>query len=148
MNPRSTPRMPSGFTLVEVLIVMVIMTILLMVVLPSYREAVQRGHRADARTALMTAAQLLERQFTVNNTYCPPAGCSANPLPDAMRHVPPTGTPVYTITVTDLGVDRYTLNATPTDPGPVAGDACGRLTLNSTNERGQERGTQAQCWRR
>ena len=42
-----------GFTLVELMIVIVIVAILLAVALPSYQNSVQKGRRADAKSALL-----------------------------------------------------------------------------------------------
>ncbi len=62
------PRM-SGFTLVELLIVMVIASILMMVAVPSYRQSVIKSRRADARVALNDVAQRLERCYTQFGAY-------------------------------------------------------------------------------
>ena len=58
-----------GFTLVEVMIVVAIIAILAAIVIPSYQSAVRKAHRTDAKTALATIAQLMERYNTQNNTY-------------------------------------------------------------------------------
>lgn len=59
-----------GFTLLEVMIVVVIIAILAAVAVPSYREFVVRAHRADARAVLAQLLQLQERVFTQDNSYC------------------------------------------------------------------------------
>ena len=49
-----------GFTLVELMIVIVIVAILLAVALPSYQNSVQKGRRADAKAALLDVANRQE----------------------------------------------------------------------------------------
>ena len=137
-----------GFTLVEIMIALVVVGILTAIAVPSYRDQVARSNRAEARNALMSTAQWLERQYTANNMYCPAAGCSSDPLADAAKRVPASGRQTYELSITDLGANTYTLNATPVSGGPMASDACGRLSTNQRGERWQAGSTEAICWRR
>lgn len=59
----------SGFTLVEVMIVVAIVGILASIAYPSYQESVRKGRRAQARTALSELVQQQERYYTQRNTY-------------------------------------------------------------------------------
>lgn len=67
MHPRR--RGNSGFTLIEVMIVVVIIGILAAIAYPSYIDSVRKGKRAEARAAVMNLLQQQERYFTQNNTY-------------------------------------------------------------------------------
>jgi type IV pilus assembly protein PilE len=58
-----------GFTLIEVMIVVVIVAILAAVAIPSYQDSVRKTRRADAKEALMRIAALQERYFFTNNRY-------------------------------------------------------------------------------
>lgn len=58
-----------GFTLIEVMIVVVIVAILAAVAIPSYQDSVRKTRRADAKEALMRIAALQERYFFTNNQY-------------------------------------------------------------------------------
>lgn len=60
---------PAGFTLIEVLVAMAVIAILAAIALPSYTEYVNRGRRAEGRTALSQALQQQERFFAANNRY-------------------------------------------------------------------------------
>jgi type IV pilus assembly protein PilE len=63
-----------GFTLVELMIVVVIASILIGVAVPSYMNSIRKSRRADAKTALLDLAGREERYLSTN-----PAGYSANP---------------------------------------------------------------------
>ena len=59
----------TGFTLLELLIVVVIVAILASVAFPRYSLYMREARRADAKAGLMIAAQQLERCRTRRNTY-------------------------------------------------------------------------------
>lgn len=134
--PRHTHRQ-GGFTLLELMIVVLVMTILISVGMPSYQRYMLRGYRAEARTALLSAAQWLERAITANGTY-PTALPATLQQTDAGR---------YRITLAlSSNNTAFTLTATP--QGGQAKDECGNLTLTNTNVRGTSRSNVANCWRR
>lgn len=59
----------SGFTLIELMIVVSIVAILGAIAYPSYLDSVRKGKRAEGRTALLELLQQQERYMTQNNTY-------------------------------------------------------------------------------
>lgn len=59
----------TGFTLVELMIVVAIVGILAAIAYPSYIDSVRKGRRAEGRTAVTSLLQQQERFFTQNNTY-------------------------------------------------------------------------------
>ena len=68
----------SGFTLIEIMIVVVIVGILSMVALPSYRDYVVRGKIPDATSNLASKRVQNEQFFQDNRTYVNATGCAAD----------------------------------------------------------------------
>ena len=139
-----------GFTLVELMIVVVIVAILAAMAYPSYSQHVQRSRRAEAHSALLQAAQFMQRFYAAHNRYDTELdGSTAVALPDGLQRVPASGTTSYDIALDAdaLAAGAYTLVATPT--GPQTGDACGSLTLTHTGAQGitGTQATAAECWR-
>lgn len=62
-------RKDSGFTLIELMITVVILSILAMVAVPAYNSSVTKARRTDGQSALMEVMAKEERYFTENNTY-------------------------------------------------------------------------------
>ena len=67
-----------GFTLIELMIVVVIIGIISAIAFPSYIRYVERTQMNDGRAGLVIAAQALERCYVTNMSY---AQC---PLPNAI----------------------------------------------------------------
>jgi type IV pilus assembly protein PilE len=67
-----------GFTLIELLITIVIVAILSMAALPSYREYVIRGNVPEATSRLATKQVQMEQWFQDNRTYVGGTACTAD----------------------------------------------------------------------
>lgn len=137
-----TRREYGGFSLMELVIAVAIVGILASIALPSYADYVKRARRAEARTALLDAAQFMQRFYAANNRY------DTAVLPAALQRVPQDGTQTYTVRIA-AGITRttYTLEAVP--QGPMAADKCGSFTVTSAGVRARTGTgeTQERCWR-
>ena len=132
---------PTGFTLIEVMIVVAIVAILAAIALPSYNEYIRRGHRADARAGLLQAQQWLERAATATGVYPTSLPASLTWSGD--------GTKRYDIALAAGATNAaFTLTATP--KGAQVGDTCGTYTLTHTGLRGANGVTSGaivtECW--
>ena len=95
----------AGFTLTELLIVMVIAAILATIAVPSYREAVRRSDRRAAQSAMMEIANR-ERQVFVSNRAYQDEDELAFTLPTELE-----GKYTYTITVdNDASPPTFTID--------------------------------------
>lgn len=130
----------SGFTLIEVMIVVVIVGILAAVAYPSYTEHVRKGKRAEAKAALLEGAQALERYYSINRTYRDGANIAAVYATQA----PATGTANYTIGAAG-NQNTFTLTATAT--GTMAGDDCGNYSITHAGVKAVTGAAgAAKCW--
>lgn len=66
---RPTPVREAGFTLIEMMIVVVIVAILAAIAIPSYTDFVMRGRLMDAHAKLGDLRGQMERYFLDNRTY-------------------------------------------------------------------------------
>jgi type IV pilus assembly protein PilE len=63
------PHRAAGFTLIELMVVVLIGAILVGIAVPSYTSHIRKSRRTDARTALLDLASREERYFSLNNAY-------------------------------------------------------------------------------
>jgi type IV pilus assembly protein PilE len=60
---------PKGFTLIELMVVVVITAILAAIAIPGYTSQIRKSRRTEARNALLDAAAREERFYATNNYY-------------------------------------------------------------------------------
>ncbi|MCU7938916.1 MAG: type IV pilin protein [gamma proteobacterium symbiont of Bathyaustriella thionipta] len=148
----------SGFTLIEILIVIAIIAILASIAVPSYSEFVARSKRADAQGALLGLAQTMERYFSENNTYCDVGAiavgnCGTGAGDTGIPGIFPSQVPLdggaayYNLTISAVTASSFTLTASGVDS--MATDKCGNFTLANTGMRGLTNNTDtvANCWK-
>src|SRR5579859_1509531 len=82
-----------GFTLIELMVTILVFAILAGIAYPSYSRYVIRANRTDATSALIQAAQGLQRCYSQSTTFSY-VGCA--PVPPAVFVTSPNG--YYTIT--------------------------------------------------
>lgn len=124
----------AGFTLIELMIVVVVVGILSAVAYPSYVEYVARGHRTQLKVQLQAAQQWMERYYSERYFYGAASSSDDPPAAFAKQSFatsPPAGEGAarYTIAVAPSGGGLGYL-ITATRAGSMSGDACGSPTVN------------------
>lgn len=151
---RQISRRRGGFTLIELMIVVVVIAILSAIAFPTYQNQVRKGKRAEGRAKLVAAAQRLERSYSDNNTYActnPPA--PASPTCSGTLDLAPlfglgAGSTVYSGNNNDPGQSAYTLSMvagtggiassyllTATPAGQFTDTDCGSLGLDNLGKK-------------
>ena len=113
----------NGFTLIELMIVVVIVGILASIAYPSYTQYVIRGHRAAAQTEMMDIANRQQQFFLANRQYATTLGALNYALPSEVDDRYDAGL------VANNGASPPDFTITFTATGAQASD--GNLTLNS-----------------
>ena len=142
----------AGFSLTELMVVVVIASILAAIAIPSYTSQVRKSRRTDAKTALIDLASREERFLSLNNQYSNDAaalgyGAAGTAFPQvvgsgyyqvgAVVVAPgPAANPTYTLTATAIGTQ-------------VSDTKCRTFTLTSAGAQtaaDSGGGAQNDCW--
>jgi type IV pilus assembly protein PilE len=133
----------SGFTLIELMIVVAIIGILVGIGMPAYQNHMLKAHRADAQAELLDMAARQERFIAQNNSYTllvsEAAGLNLGRTTSREGY--------YDLTVTACGggiATCYLLTAAATAASGQTNDTdCLAITYSST---GAKSGTTGECW--
>jgi type IV pilus assembly protein PilE len=154
----STAERASGFSLIELLITIVVVSILAAIAVPSYQSYTLKSHRTEAKTALLSLAGMEERFLSTNNTYSQAPSdlgysVAAFPINTVSNYyqitqssfipavaptaVAPAGTPAsYAFTATAIGMQ-------------IEDAPCASLTINSNGQKtatGTDPNANTDCW--
>lgn len=140
---RRPARALGGFTLIELMVAVAVVAVLAVVALPSYTAYVTRAKRAQAKTALLQAAQSMERVYSQSGCYgfTDANSCvkGAAVPPGQAVAVPGTSATDYSLAFQGAVTQSYTLVATPCGAGTACTSGstftdptCGALTVDNT----------------
>lgn len=117
----------SGFTLIEMMIVVVIVGILAAIALPSYADYVRRGKIVEATSRLADQRVRMEQYFLDNRTYS--SGGTACGVPDPSYT---SGKDAFEVKCTGASATAYLVTATGQAAGGMSGFA---YTIDQANNR-------------
>jgi len=157
MHLQHPARHSRGFTLIELMIVVVIATILLSIAIPSYQQQIRQSRRTEAKTAILDLASREERFLSTNPTgyTVVAANLGYGALPTVI------GSGYYTVSVCSpacapsaAAAPSYTVIATPVAGSSQAQDTqCTAFAVDSAGQQYAADGTGAYtaaaqqfCW--
>jgi type IV pilus assembly protein PilE len=146
-----------GFTLVELMVVVLVITILTVIAVPSYTSSVRKSHRTEAKSMLSDLAGREERYMATNGSYT----ADITQLGLSVAWGSPVGSGYYTIadptaslqaatagTITTAGTPaQFKLTATAT--GAQAKDTqCATFSIDQSGAQTSTDGSNATtgCW--
>lgn len=116
--------MSKGFSLIELLIVVAIVSIITAIAYPGYRNHIIRAHRSEGQIALLDLANRMERYYSEHDTY---QTAQYNVLKN-----PTTDGSWYRLSITQATNTSYVLQATPIGTQATNDTLCQSLTLTSS----------------
>jgi len=118
-----------GFTLIEMMIVVVLVAILAAVAMPSLLDAIRKNRRSEAFSAINSVQQAQERWRSNNPSYAadltsaPPAGLGLSAT---------TSSGYYTLALSGVSATGYTITATANSGTTQANDGnCAQLRVRA-----------------
>jgi type IV pilus assembly protein PilE len=115
-----------GFTLIELMIVVVIIAILAAIAIPAFGRYAYRAHRVDGQELLLRIANAQERFYATNNHY--------GSLSDVGYAAPVNSEKGYYVATSDVAsgsTSAQVFTATATPQNAQVKDVCGSLTINN-----------------
>jgi type IV pilus assembly protein PilE len=123
---------PTGFSLIEILTVVCIISILMLVALPNYSSYVRRAHRSEALAAMARVAQWMERAATSTGSYPPTSSIPATRLEvSGNRYLLVVESP----DTKQTGTATFRITAIRNPQTSQATDECGDFVLDQANRR-------------
>jgi type IV pilus assembly protein PilE len=130
---------PKGFTLIELMITVVVISILGAVALPSFLNQIRKSRRTEARTALLDLAARTERLYSTNNSYVNSTTQTLAPTDLGYQGtafpIASVGKGYYTIDIKPNAPTATSFNFTATATGAQAADlTCTTFTVDNTGK--------------
>lgn len=138
-----------GFTLIELMIVVVIVGILATIAYPSYQRWVVETRRSDAQIALARLANDQEKFYSDCGVYATSLTANRNCTDRGLQRAndqSPEG--YYRLAIANVSATSFTVTATPIGPQATADPECTQLALDSAGRKTATGSNTARCWRK
>jgi type IV pilus assembly protein PilE len=139
-------RAQRGFTLIELMIVVVVIAVLAAIAIPNFQEQARKGRRAEAVRSIGEYQLMLERWRAENPTY---GACPTGVTCSGTRPSLPTSD-FYTITESNVTASSYTVTATRKPGSSMANDPkCGNFVMTVSGgamTKSISSGDSGYCW--
>lgn len=125
-----------GFTLMEVMIVIVVVGILAAIAIPAYTAQVRKSRRAEAQAVLISIGARQQQMLLDTRGYVATVADLSVSVPDSVSLY-------YTLALTadNTTVPTFTATATPVTASRQNDDSCGAMSLDQTGKR-----MPSSCW--
>ena len=126
----------AGFTLIELMIVVVILAIISALAYPSYLKSVQKSRRAEGKALVLEAAALQERRIADTGAYATDMtnlGYAANPAISDNQFYSLSATNTNGFTLTATAVNRQAVDT-----------QCATMSINALGQKTST--TSSDCW--
>jgi type IV pilus assembly protein PilE len=121
-----------GYSLVELLLVLIITGLLLTIAIPTYSHHITKIKRQDGKTALLELSLRLEAFYSENNTYATATIGQHKNTDVLQKSESPQG--FYQLKILQQTNATYVIQATPIQ-NKFNDDSCGTLQLNELGEK-------------
>lgn len=131
----------TGFSLIELMIVVAVVGVLAAIAYPSYIDYLVRANRAAAQSFMLELASKQERYVLDQRSYYSGAASGLfAPGADVSKN--------YEVTITGVTASTYTIQAAPKDTQLARDTKCATLTLNQAGQKTiSGTGSLAECWK-
>ncbi|KTD39296.1 type-IV pilin [Legionella nautarum] len=140
-----------GFSLVELMIVILILGLFAVYTYPSYRNSIAQARRVDGQTALLTLANRMEAYYSQQQSYQGATIATGNESDILGTNYSEQSW--YRLEITEQTDTHFSLQAIPIKAQATADKLCQTLTFNSLGVKGISagpmglpRGQSSQCW--
>ncbi|HEX8479395.1 MAG TPA: type IV pilin protein [Telluria sp.] len=144
----------SGFTLIELMIVLAIVGVLAAMAYPSYASYMTNARRIEGQSALLDSMQKQERYYTQHNTYITFSSASTEPDEKLFKWWSGASAAHSAYELSGRAcpgiplqrcIELRAVPGTPLVDKTFRDEECGTLTLNNVGSAGAT-GTRKRCW--
>lgn len=119
-----------GFTMIEMLITVVMVSILAAIALPSYQESIRSTRRGEAKVELMLLAKAQMKWRATDIDYADTDELDGITALKSIKSVDGNTYYDYAVVATTNAATTFKINATP--KGTQTNDSCGTLSVDET----------------